>query len=516
MTEAAALLRAPQRAIPLVTKIASDKWRTTFEPRHLYSYASTIIPTECALRLLIDWILNAQRPDGGVAAYYSLLTGYSDSYPEVTGYIIPTLYDFSTTTGDPVPREAAERATHWLLSLQLPSGAFPAGLHAPTSDPQPSAFNTGQILQGLVRAHRETRSETEKAEILERAQRAGTWLAQIQQPEGSWIGPAAYQGSAHTYYSMVSWALAQLAAESNDPRHAAAADRNIDWVLGQARPTGWIDGINLEGHPTYLHFIAYVIQGILECGILRHREDAIQVAKKSAWVLLRKFETHKRLLGTYEPDFTRGQKFSCLTGNAQMSCVWLRLGEVTGDLRYLNYMDKEWWETSASLYDPVEHLYFRDSRYFTQKQDNGQKVFWARGNGWVMGSFVKVLEKMPKDYPSRAKYIAQYKEMAERIAAIQGKDGLWRSGLLDPGAYDLPEVSGSAFFTYAMAWGINHGILDAKTYKPVVTKAWAGMLKHVYADGRLGDIQQTGAEPAAFKPSASYTYGVGGFLLALG
>ena len=336
LTEAAALLRAPQRAIPLVTKIASDKWRTTFEPRHLNSYASTIIPTECALRLLIDWILNAQRPDGGVAAYYSLLTGYSDSYPEVTGYIIPTLYDFSTTTGDPVPREAAERATHWLLSLQMPSGAFPAGLHAPTSDPQPSAFNTGQILQGLVRAHRETRSETEKAEILERAQRAGTWLAQIQQPDGSWIGPAAYQGSAHTYYSMVSWALAQLAAESNEPRHAAAADRNIDWVLGQARPTGWIDGINLEGHPTYLHFIAYVIQGILECGILRHREDAVQVAKKSAWVLLRKFETHKRLLGTYEPDFTRGQKFSCLTGNAQMSCVWLRLGEVTGDLRYLN------------------------------------------------------------------------------------------------------------------------------------------------------------------------------------
>ena len=336
LTEAAALLCAPRRAIPLVTKIASDKWRTTFEPRHLYSYASTTIPTGNALRLLIDWILNAQRPDGGVAAYYSLLTGYSDSYPEVTGYIIPTLYDFSATTGDPVSREAAARATHWLLSLQMPSGAFPAGLHAPTSDPQPSVFNTGQILQGLVRANIETHGETEKAKILDRAQRAGTWLARIQKPDGSWSGPAAYQGSAHTYYSMVSWALAQLATESNDPGHAAAADRNLDWVLAQAKSTGWIDGINLQGHPTYLHFIAYVIQGILECGILCHREDAIQAAEKSAWVLLRKFETHKRLLGTYEPDFARGQKFSCLTGNAQMSCVWLRLVELTGDLRYLN------------------------------------------------------------------------------------------------------------------------------------------------------------------------------------
>src|SRR6202790_1955465 len=103
-------------------------------------------------------------------------------------------------------------------------------------------------------------------------------------------------------------------------------------------------------------------------------------------------------------------------------------------------MDREWWEPSASLYDPVNHLYFRDSRYFTMKETNGQKIFWSRGNGWVMGAFVKVLEKMPKDYPSRPKYIAQYKETAERLAAIQGKDGLWRSGLLNPDGYDLPEV----------------------------------------------------------------------------
>jgi len=135
---------------------------------------------------------------------------------------------------------------------------------------------------------------------------------------------------------MVSWALALLAAESRDPRHAAAADRNIDWVLAHVQPSGWIDGINLRGHPVYLHFIAYLIQGTLEYGILRRRDDAIQAAAKPAWVLLRKFETHKRLLGTYEPDFRGGRKFSCLTGNAQMSCVWLRLFDVTGDLRYLN------------------------------------------------------------------------------------------------------------------------------------------------------------------------------------
>jgi unsaturated rhamnogalacturonyl hydrolase len=194
--------------------------------------------------------------------------------------------------------------------------------------------------------------------------------------------------------------------------------------------------------------------------------------------------------------------------------VLARMSAATGDRRYLDYMDREWWETSASLYDPVEHLYFRDSRYLTQKQNNGQKLFWARGNGWVMGAFVKVLEVMPKDYPGRAKYIAQYKEMAERIAAIQGKDGLWRSGLLDPDAYDLPEVSGSAFFTYSLAWGINHGVLDRTKFETVVKRAWEGMLTHIYADGRLGSIQPIDGQPGKFKPSASYVYGVGGFLLA--
>jgi hypothetical protein len=329
---ASGLLRAPQRVIPLLSKIASDRLHTTFEHRHLYTYAVTSIPTAQALEAVIGWILRAQRGDGGVAAYYSLLTGYSDSYPEVTGYLVPTLYDFFHATGDSAAARAAQNATSWLLSLQMPSGAFPGGLHGTRAEAHPSVFNTGQILQGLVRAFAETRDP----KILESASAAGDWLAAVQSEEGSWSGPAAYQGLAHSYYSMVSWSLAKLAAESNTPPHASAADRNIDWVLAHLRPNGWFDGIDLQGHPSYLHFIAYVIQGVLECGILRHRDDAIRAAAKSARTLLRKFETHKRLLGTYEPDFREGQKFSCLTGNAQMSCVWLRLFEVTSDLRYLN------------------------------------------------------------------------------------------------------------------------------------------------------------------------------------
>jgi hypothetical protein len=339
LTEAAGLVRGPQRLAPLVQRLAHDRIRVTFERRHLYSYATTTRATSDALGLLIRWLLGAQRADGGIAAYYSLLKGYSESYPEVTGYIIPTLFDYSHSDFAHSNRAesaslAAERAIQWLLSLQMPSGAFPGGLYG--SDAQPSVFNTGQILHGLVRAW----GETHRSDVQDAAIAAGDWLVKMQQADGSWSGPGAYQGTAHTYYSMVSWALAALADQSADDRYddryGLAAERNCDWVLSHVRPSGWIDGINLQGHPSYLHFIAYVLQGVLECAILRRRSDAIQATAKSAWVLLRKFETRKYLPGAFEVDFKGARKFTCVTGNAQMSCVWLRLFEVTNDLRYLN------------------------------------------------------------------------------------------------------------------------------------------------------------------------------------
>jgi hypothetical protein len=334
-TEVTGLLRRPQRVFPLVQKLVADKLRVSFEHRHLYSYSTTKRSSAETLNALLRWILDAQQDDGGIAAYYSLLTGYSASYPEVTGYIIPTLYDFARVTGDHESLAIADRATQWLLSLQMQTSAFPGGLHGEShnAEAQPSVFNTGQILQGLVRACTETNS----SETCRAAAAAGDWLIKMQQPDGSWSGPGAYQGAAHTYYSMVAWALAELSAQSDQRlEYGLAAEKNLDWVLSHFRPSGWIDGINLQGHPNYLHFVAYVLQGVLECAILRHRSDAIEMVSKSAWVLLRKFETNKYLHGAYEQDFKAGQRFTCLTGNAQMSCVWLRLFEVTGDLRYFN------------------------------------------------------------------------------------------------------------------------------------------------------------------------------------
>lgn len=194
--------------------------------------------------------------------------------------------------------------------------------------------------------------------------------------------------------------------------------------------------------------------------------------------------------------------------------VWTRMYAATGDRKYISYLDEEWWKTSDLLYDTKEHLYARDASYLRKKEANGQKMFWGRGNGWVMGGIARTLQYLPKDDPARSKYVKQLQEMSARVASLQGKDGLWRSGLLDQDNYALPEISGSALMTYALAWGVNQGILNKKVYRPVIERAWAGMLHHVYADGRLGCIQQTGAEPAPFKASSSYTYGVGAFLLA--
>ena len=103
----------------------------------------------------------------------------------------------------------------------------------------------------------------------------------------------------------------------------------------------------------------------------------------------------------------------------------------TGDRKYIAYLDEEWAKTSDLLYDKQEHLYARDADYLTKTEANGKKMFWGRGNGWVMGGIARTLDYLPKDDPARVKYVTQLKEMAARVAALQGADGLWRAGLLD-------------------------------------------------------------------------------------
>lgn len=193
--------------------------------------------------------------------------------------------------------------------------------------------------------------------------------------------------------------------------------------------------------------------------------------------------------------------------------TFAEMSQLTGDPKYLAFADHEWGLTQQHLYSPEHRLFYRDASFFDKKEKNGQPVFWSRGNGWVLAGTARLLAVMPKDDPARAKYEALFRDMADKIASLQPADGLWRMGLLDQDSYEMGEVSGTGFFAYAMAWGINHGLLDRAKYEPVVQKAWAGMLKQVYQDGRLGSVQPIGAAPDALEAGSSWVYGVGAFLL---
>lgn len=194
--------------------------------------------------------------------------------------------------------------------------------------------------------------------------------------------------------------------------------------------------------------------------------------------------------------------------------VLARLAAATGDNRYLGFLNTMFWDTHDFLYDKEEHLFFRDQSYFDKKTPNGSKTFWARGNGWVMAGTVRVLQYLPKDDPFRDRYVALLQEMAAAIKRIQGEDGLWRPSLLDAKEVPHPETSGSSFFCYALAWGINNGLLSKDEYLPVVKKAWQGLNSWVTAEGKLQWVQPIGAAPDKVTRENFQEYGSGAFLLA--
>lgn len=194
--------------------------------------------------------------------------------------------------------------------------------------------------------------------------------------------------------------------------------------------------------------------------------------------------------------------------------AWVRLYRATGEAKYLDFAVTNWWRTTDFLYDTDEHLFFRDSTYFKKTEANGKKIFWSRGNGWVFAGIVRMLEVLPTNHPDRPRFEKLFKEMAGKILACQQADGLWRSSLLDPDSYPLKETSGSGFFTYGFAWGVNQGLLDRATYEPAVLKAWAALTDCVAADGKLTHVQPVGADPKTFAPDSTEAYGAGAFLLA--
>lgn len=187
------------------------------------------------------------------------------------------------------------------------------------------------------------------------------------------------------------------------------------------------------------------------------------------------------------------------------------------------YLDKlyEYWAYADSLmFDKEARLYHRDARYVypKHKTSSGKKDFWARGDGWVMAAFAKVLQDLPEDNIHRSIYINRYKQMASAVADCQQPEGYWTRSMLDPDFAPGAETSGTAFFTYALMWGVNNGLLDGKIYIPVIRKAWTYLTeKALQPDGTVGYVQPIGdrAVPGQVIDAASTAdFGVGAFLLA--
>lgn len=194
--------------------------------------------------------------------------------------------------------------------------------------------------------------------------------------------------------------------------------------------------------------------------------------------------------------------------------VYAKLYALTKDKKYLDFLNKEYKATYDYLYDKEENLFYRDCRYFTKREANGKKVFWGRGNGWVLGGLAEILQALPQDEPSRAFYQDLFVTLATRVAGLQGEDGYWHASLLDPASYPSPETSATGFVVYALAYGVNEGLLDEATFRPVIEKGWKALVNAVEADGKLGYVQPIGADPRKVTRDMTEVYGVGAFLLS--
>ncbi|ANW96023.1 hypothetical protein AXE80_06890 [Wenyingzhuangia fucanilytica] len=193
--------------------------------------------------------------------------------------------------------------------------------------------------------------------------------------------------------------------------------------------------------------------------------------------------------------------------------IWAKLSNITGDKKYSDWMLKEYDATKEHLFDKEEHLFYRDNS-FMSKRDHGKKIFWSRGNGWVFGGLTLLMDEYEPGSKEYEYFKSIYLKMAKKLIAIQTQEGHWAMSLLNQDVYKTPETSGTAFFTFGLAWGVNNGLLDDATYRPHIEKAWNCLISHINKDGMLGYVQPIGAGPDKSFKNETEVYGAGAFLAA--
>jgi DUF1680 family protein len=278
----------------------------------------------------IAWILRAQQatPDGGVSAYYHVSRGWCPtSYPEVTGYVIPTMWDRYHATEETRLRKAALDMTEWITSVQRADGSVTA-----MDFETPYVFDTGQDIFGWVRSYRETGD----SRWLDAAVRAGRWLVASQSDDGSWTTTPT-SGATHTYHARVSWALLRLAEVTGDRRFDRIARRNLDWVVRQQESNGWF---RIPPKREMTHFLAYTVRGLLESARATGEALYFDAAVKMALPLRERVGDNGYLCGWFEPDWSESSGSCCLTGSLQFAIIWLLLYRETGEAAYFDAAER--------------------------------------------------------------------------------------------------------------------------------------------------------------------------------
>lgn len=313
------------------------RWPATAiaERRHDRTGAPGLEPgAERVLPELIDWLCRAQdnsrSADGGVARDYSLVHGWASSYPETTGYIVPTFLHYADRTGDREILDRARRMVDWLTGIQLPSGAFQGG-KVDSRPVVPVTFNTGQILMGLAAA------EGRFGGYRDPMRRAADWLVQTQDDDGGWRAhptPFAKAGE-KAYETHVAWGLFEAARIDSGRGYSEAALANVRWALGLQRDNGWFERCCLDDEAKPLtHTIGYALRGVLEAYRFSGDSTFLDSARLTADGLLSALRHDGHLPGRLNPDWSAAATWACLTGNAQVAHCWLMLFEHTKDFRY--------------------------------------------------------------------------------------------------------------------------------------------------------------------------------------
>ena len=284
----------------------------------------------------LDWIARAQdnsaTKDGGVARDFGLNTGWGASYPETTGYIIPTILEFASRRNDDALRDRARRMLDFLVGIQLPDGAFQGGVIGATPV-KATTFNTGQILLGLAAGARDFGAAYEPA-----MHRAARWLVDTQDPDGAWRkhGSAFTASGEKTYETHVAWGLFEAARLAPTEPYGEAGAANVRWALQAQQLNGWFENCDLN-HPDrpLTHTLGYVLRGVLEAHRFSGDTTFLHAAQLTARALLAVQRPDGSLPGRLDRAWNPAADWVCLTGNVQIAHCWLMLSRITGDAQYL-------------------------------------------------------------------------------------------------------------------------------------------------------------------------------------